>query len=97
MRTLYRPSSSQSSIPGKVAAVLSNDNATKKELTVFSKKGCRVLSSLLNRRAVRMIWAFRWRSLPESASGLTTENEVDDDAILAAASQMDKLLAEQSG
>ncbi|NLD96795.1 MAG: hypothetical protein GX635_06705 [Synergistaceae bacterium] len=97
VRTLYRPSSSQSSIPGKVAAVLSNDNATKKELTVFFKEGLQSFEQFAQQAGRPYDLGFSMAFFAGVCIGLTTENEVDDDAILAAASQMDKLLAEQSG
>ncbi len=96
-RTLYRPHSSQSAIPAKVAAALSNENETKKELTVFFKEGLQSFERFSQQAGRSYDVGFAMAFLAGVCVGLTTENEVDDDAILAAALQMDMLLSEQPG
>lgn len=97
VRTLYRPSSSQSSIPAKVASVIANENASKRELTAFFKEGLQSFEQFSQQAGRPYDVGFALAFFAGVCVGITTENQVDDDAILAAASQMDRLLAEQSG
>ena len=96
-RTLYRPSSSESSIPARVASVLSNENASKKELIGFFKEGLQSFEQFSQQAGRLYDVGFAMAFFAGVCVGLTTENEVDDAALLAAALQMDMLLSEQPG
>ena len=96
-RTVYRPSSSPSKVPLRVAEVFSNENASKKELTAFFKEALVSFDQISNQAGRPHDLGFALAFFAGVCVGISTENEVDDSAILAAATQMDRLLAEQPG
>lgn len=96
-RTVYRPSSSPSKVPLRVAEVFSNENASKKELTAFFKEALVSFDQISVQAGRPHDLGFALAFFAGVCIGISTENEVDDGAILAAATQMDRLLAEQPG
>ncbi len=96
-RTVYRPSSSPSSVPHRVAEVFSNEKASKKELAAFFREALVSFEQISKQAGRPYDLGFALAFFAGVCVGISTENEVDDSAILAAAKQMDRLLAEQPG
>ena len=96
-RTVYRPSSSPSSVPHRVAEAFSNEKASKKELAAFFKEALVSFDQISKQAGRPYDLGFALAFFAGVCVGISTENEVDDSAILAAATQMDRLLAEQPG
>ncbi|NLB83034.1 MAG: hypothetical protein GX791_02180, partial [Synergistaceae bacterium] len=94
-RTVYRPSSSASRIPHRVAEVFSNENASKKELTAFFNEALVSFDQISVQAGRPHDLGFALAFFAGVCIGVSTENEVEESAILAAATQMDRILAEQ--
>lgn len=95
--TTYRPSGTSLKVPSALSSSLTNDRDERKALEEFFKQSIANFNEFSKQAERSNDLGYALAFFFGVCVGLTTENEVDDAAMLAAAKQMDVILAEQPG